>query len=148
MKHPDRILVTRKRWDTIFGILFLASLVVAAVCILLTGHFRYSILPAALCGMWMRFRNTIPLNGRVVQTVEGNAQTLILLCWLMCGIIVVGAFTVFDICILEHHFNEPLKGYHWLFLACFICTLTLGANAVQNTRLARLFTDATRRTKR
>ncbi|AMV34646.1 hypothetical protein VN12_21150 [Pirellula sp. SH-Sr6A] len=130
MTQPHTILFTRRRWDRLFAFGTVAAVIVAGLCIGLTGQYYSCAGPFVLLGMWGYVRKTTPVSGSRIETIEGNPWTIRLLVFLGVILLLTLCFYTFDRFVLEHPINKPWRWYHWCFMTVTIAAMIIGGHFI------------------
>jgi phage-related protein len=90
---PGEILITRNRWDRLFGIFALLFIAVGFACWLILGNASYLATPLGLLPLWGLIRHMIPPQGIIERkmSLRSNPDTtrflLFLLIWALVAIV-------------------------------------------------------------
>ena len=124
-QHPEKIILTRRRWDAYMLPLFLAATAIGVLRVWQTGQFQFALAPVAVIPVWLMLRVQTPRDGMRVTTIRSTPGAVVLL-WFMAGTLISMALLfALDIYGFEHPFRAPLEPYHAaLFAPPFIIMFT------------------------
>lgn len=134
MSQPQTTLLTRRRWDRIFGLATIAGALIAGICSYFTGQVHYWSAVFAIIGMWAYIRRATPASGERVRTIAGDPGTIRFLLWQAFLLVGTLCFIAFDTFVLKQTFNSPLKWYHWLFFSVMFILMVTGCDLIDRAR--------------
>lgn len=134
MSQPQTTLLTRRRWDRIFGFATIAGTLIAGICTYLTGHVRYCGVAFAIIGMWAYIRRATPAFGERVRTIAGDPWTIRFLLWQAFLLVGTLCFIAFDTFVLKQTCSSPLKWYHWVFFSVMCILMVTGCDLIGRAR--------------
>ena len=81
-QRPDKVLLTRRRWDAYMMPLFLGLVAFGIVRIWQTGQFRFALAPVAVIPLWMMLRRGAKFHTVICSTSARKSSFQAALCCL------------------------------------------------------------------
>ncbi|XZE37111.1 hypothetical protein SH501x_002713 [Pirellulaceae bacterium SH501] len=126
-QRPNKILLTRRRWDAYMLPLFLAVTAIGIVRVLQTGQLRFALLPLALIPLWLGLRLQTPRDGILTPTVRSTPGVIVLFWSSGAAISLMMLLLAIDVYVLGNPFPSPLNTYHWLLFSPPFIIMFVGA---------------------
>ena len=104
-----------------------ATIVISAVLVSLTGQLRFVLSPLGVLPLWAVLRFQTPRDGMAVTTIRSTPGAVVLLWFSAATIVVTIIVTVIDIYLLGHPFYAPLEPYHAILFAPSFIVMFTGA---------------------
>jgi hypothetical protein len=111
-QHPEKVTLTRRRWDAYMLLIFLAVAAIGAFRAWQSGQVLIAFAPVAVIPLWLMLRLQTPRDGMRVTTIRSTPGAVVLLWFMAATIISMAILFALDIYVLGHPFRAPLEPYH------------------------------------
>ncbi|HVX14154.1 MAG TPA: hypothetical protein VHC22_23410 [Pirellulales bacterium] len=138
--RPDKVLLTRRRWDAYMAPLFIAVAVIGIGLFWQTGELHFALRPVGVILLWVILRLLTPREGMPVATISETPGATVMLSHFGVALASLALLVAIDVFVFHHPFGGLLELYHVALFAPVAIIAFVGIHRAQRIANAQMLT--------